>query len=81
MKHEPITRARRRATNVTLPAPLIDQARDLDINLSKACEAGLAQAVRAEASRRWEEDHRGRIDAFTAWFEEHGMPFEDLRVF
>lgn len=79
MKHEVVTR--RRATNVTLSEQLVTEARTLDVNLSKAAEAGIAAAVRAERNRRWQEDHRERIDAFADWFEENGLPFQDLRVY
>ena len=80
MKHDPVVN-RRRATNVTLPEELVAEARALNVNVSRACTTGLAAAVRQERTRRFQEEHRERIDAFTVWFEEHGMPFEDLRVF
>ncbi|WP_375392208.1 type II toxin-antitoxin system CcdA family antitoxin [uncultured Sphingomonas sp.] len=79
MKHEVVTR--RRATNVTLPEELVVEARVLGINISKATEQALQIAVRAERNRRWQEEHKDRIDAWNAWFEENGLPFADLRVF
>jgi len=36
----------RRATNVSLPIDLIEEARRLNINISQACESGLEQQVR-----------------------------------
>ena len=81
MKHEVIGRSRRRPTNVTLSSDLVDRARSVSVNVSQACEAGLAVAVKREEVRRWQDEHRERIDAFSAWLDEHGMPFEELRVF
>ena len=81
MKHDPILRTKRRATNVTLPEDVLEQARQFGINVSKACEAGLRVAVHGEVERRWEEEHRERIDKFSAWLDRNGMPFEDLRLF
>lgn len=81
MKHEQIITRRRRATNVTLPDELVEDARALNVNVSRACAAGLAAEVRRKKAERFQKEHRERIAAFTAWFEENGMPFEDLRVF
>ena len=44
-------------------------------------EDALRAATREARDRKWAEDHRERIDAFAEWLDEHGMPFEDLRVF
>lgn len=35
----------RRPTNVSLDADLVDEARALDLNVSRSCEEGLAAAV------------------------------------
>lgn len=64
-----------------MPEGLVDEARQLGINVSLECTAGLTAAVKRESDRRWQEEHQGRINAFTAWLDENGMPFEDLRVF
>ncbi len=80
MKHEQIGPKRRRPTNVSLPEELVLEAKRLDINISRECTAGLSAAVRRESDRRFQEEHRDRIDAWNVWFEENGMPFEDLRV-
>lgn len=79
MKHEVITR--RRATNVTLPEELVAEARALNVNVSRACTDGLKAAVREERICRFQDEHQERVDAFTVWFEENGLPFADLRVY
>lgn len=80
MKHEVIT-PKRRPTNVTLPDHMVAEARSLGLNISKICEKGLDSALREERGRRWQKEHRDRIDAWNSWFEENGLPFADLRVF
>ena len=42
---QPAIATSRRAANVTLPEPLLREARDMGINLSQACERGLVAAV------------------------------------
>ena len=79
MKHEVITR--RRATNITLPEGMVTEARTLGVNISRIAEVALDTALRAERDRRWQEEHQERVDAFTIWFEEHGLPFQDIRVY
>ena len=44
MSHARATAPSRRPTNVTLPEPLLHEARALKINVSHACERGLAEA-------------------------------------
>jgi antitoxin CcdA len=80
MKHDPIVRAKRRATDITLSEGLTEQARELGINVSQACERGLPKEVKAERDRRWVEEHRPAMQAFNAWLEGNGIPLEDIRV-
>lgn len=67
--------ARRRATNISLDSALLDAAREKGINISKASEAGL----RAELSRRWQEDNAQAIEAYNAYVDEHGLPLGQFR--
>lgn len=81
MKHEPIVRAKRRPTNVTLSEPLIAEARELGINVSKACESGLAFAVQQEGERRWKAENAAWITAHREWVEANELPLERYRLF
>lgn len=71
----------RRAANVSLNAQMVDDAKELGINISRACEEGLAKQVKAERERRWIEDNRAAIDGWNAWVAEHGLPLEKYRQF
>jgi len=71
----------RRATNVSLPAELIDEAKRLDINISKACEQGLEQQVSKSRAEQWLAENREALDSWNAWVEEHGMPYAEYRQF
>ena len=78
MKHEAISR--RRATNITLPERLVEEARSLDVNLSKACEAGLADAVKLAGKERWKADNAGWITAHRQWVEQNDLPLDRYRL-
>lgn len=73
--------AERRATEVSLDGKLIDGATELGIDISRACEEGLAARLSAERSRRWQEENREAIDGYNAWVAEHGLPLEKYRLF
>jgi len=71
----------RRATNVSLPAGLIEEARRLNINISQACEQGLEEQVRKTLREAWLEENRDAIEASNAWVEKNGLPLAKYRQF
>lgn len=81
MKHDPIASGKRKPVNVTLDTGIVAAARERGLNLSQISEEAIRSATRAAQERDWADEHADRIDAFSAWLDEHGMPFEGLRVF
>lgn len=71
----------RRATNVTLPTPLLQEARDLGINVSLACEHGLAAEVARARRERWHAENHQAMDAWNAHVAAHGLPLAAYRQF
>ena len=71
----------RKSTNLSLAADLVEEAKALDINLSRACEAGLEAALKDERKRRWQEENRAAMEASNAWVEKHGLPLARYRQF
>jgi len=69
----------RRSTSLTLDRDLLDQARELGVNISRAAEAGLLAAVKAERARRWKEDNAEAVAAYNKWIEENGVPLARYR--
>ena len=72
--------ATRRATSLTLDAKLLDEAKTLGLNLSRAAEEGLLAAIKAERKRKWTEENAEAIAEYNAWIEENGIPTPDIRV-
>jgi antitoxin CcdA len=71
----------RRPTNVTLPDELVAEAKALQVNVSQACETGLARAV-AEARRaRWLEENAQAIEDHNAMIEREGLILDEFRQF
>ena len=73
--------SQKRATNVSLPAHLIEEARELNINISQACEQGLEEQVRKSKREAWLEANREALEASNAWVEKHGLPLARYRQF
>lgn len=71
----------RQRTNVTLPEPLLQEARQLKINLSQACERGLAAEVSKVKAEKWLQENQAAIDAWNAYVDEHGLPLAEYRQF
>lgn len=71
----------KRATNVSLRADLIDEAKKLDINISEACERGLAEQVASMRREAWLRENREAIESSNAYVEKHGLPLARYRLF
>ncbi|MEH3157688.1 MAG: type II toxin-antitoxin system CcdA family antitoxin [Sphingomonas taxi] len=80
MKHDPINSGKRKAVNLSLDTGVVDFAREQGINLSQVSEAALREAARQARDLRWIEENRAKMEGWNAWFEENGMPFEELRA-
>jgi antitoxin CcdA len=71
----------RRPTNLSLDARLVEEARELGINLSRASEDALAREVKAERERRFKEENREAFEEYNRFIAEHGLPLERYRLF
>ena len=73
--------APKRATNVSLNVDLLAKARELGINVSQACEAGLARQISEIEGKKWLAENAESIRAWAAYVEEHGLPLAEYRRF
>lgn len=71
----------RKATNVTIEPSLLVQAKALHINVSKAAEAGLMQAVAARRAELWLADNQGALESSNAYVQKNGLPLAKFRNF
>ncbi|MBQ0821562.1 type II toxin-antitoxin system CcdA family antitoxin [Microvirga terrae] len=79
---KPLGAARdRRPTNVTLPVELVAEAKALNINVSQACESGLARSVAQARQARWLADNRDAIEAYNRMVERDELPLDQFRQF
>lgn len=70
----------RKSTNLSLDKGMVEEARELGINLSRAAEEGIARTLKAERERRWKEENREAIEAYNEMIEREGLPLLDVQV-
>jgi antitoxin CcdA len=73
--------AMRRPTNVTLPDYLLREAKALHVNVSQACERGLAAEIAEAKTRLWLKENRAAMDAWNEFVERQGLPLTEYRQF
>ena len=71
----------RKATNLTLSADVLAQAKALGINISRACDDYLRGLVKAERERLWREQNAEFIAAYNEHVERDGVFSDGLRSF
>jgi antitoxin CcdA len=71
----------KRATNVTLTEALLEEAKALDINVSRAAEQGLAQAIAEKHAERWRVQNKAALESSNAYVEKFGLPLARYRKF
>lgn len=71
----------RRAANISLDPAMIDDAKALGINISRACEAGLEARISEVRRERWREENREAIESSNAFVEKYGLPLAAFRMF
>ncbi|MDT4290174.1 type II toxin-antitoxin system CcdA family antitoxin [Methylomonas sp. MO1] len=73
--------ASKKATNITLSADVLAEAKALNINISQACDRHLRELVRGERERRWQQEHAEFIAAYNQTIEQDGLPLDEWRSF
>jgi antitoxin CcdA len=71
----------RRATNISLPGDIVEEAKDLGINLSQACEKGVVAEISIKRRERWLAENMSAINERNAWVEKNGLPLAKYRMF
>ena len=71
----------KRATNLSINAELLREAKELDINLSAEFEKHLSEIVRQRRAEQWLQNNREAIDAYNRHIERDGLWSDGLRSF
>lgn len=71
----------RKPTNLSLDPALLLQAKELKVNLSRAAEKGIRQAVQQSRAAQWQTENRAALDSSNRFVEGQGLPLHRLRQF
>lgn len=75
------TASPKKATNITLSADVLEQAKALGINISQSCDQFLREQIRLEQERRWQEENAEFITVYNQTVESEGLPLAEWRSF
>jgi antitoxin CcdA len=70
-----------RPTNLSLNAALVDEAKELGINISQAAAAGLQEAVGKRRAERWLEENGAALRSYNEFVSMRGLPLDKFRLF
>jgi antitoxin CcdA len=73
--------ARKVATNLSVPADLIREAKSIGLNLSELLEVALREALRRKRQEAWLEENRDAIDSYNARVAREGTFSDAWRKF
>ena len=73
--------APKKSTNLSINSDLLQQAREQRINLSQTLENCLAEILRDEKRRNWQEESREAIEEYNRRIEAGGVFSDGLRQF
>jgi antitoxin CcdA len=71
----------RKATNLSVDASLLREAKSLNLNLSRVFESALQDAVAQARRERWLEENRDALDAYNRHVERDGVFSDGVRSF
>lgn len=71
----------RRRANLSMDADLLEEAKALEVNISRAAEEGLAAAVKKARNEQWKRENADAIRSSNEWVEKNGLPLEKYRMF
>lgn len=67
-------KVRKKSVNLSIPADIVQSARDLGINVSAAATVGLAAAVKRRQEEEWLKANRAGLEAYNRMIETEGLP-------
>ena len=73
--------APKKSANLSINADLLQQAKQLNINLSQTLEQHLAEIIRQAQRRLWLAENQGALDEYNRRIEKHGTFSDGLRRF
>jgi len=71
----------RKPTNLSLDSLLLKEAKALKVNLSRAAEEGVRNAVAVAKAAQWQAENATALQSSNDYVEKHGLPLDTFRQF
>jgi antitoxin CcdA len=71
----------RKGVNLSISQSLLNEAKALDVNLSRAAERGVALVISETKAKAWRQENAAAIMAYNELVEREGLPLADYRDF
>lgn len=71
----------RRPANISLNVRMLVEAKELGINISRACEGGLEAQIARVRREQWLAENGQALESSNAYAEANGLPLAALRQF
>lgn len=81
MRSSSTPQTRKRASNLSINADLLNKARELDINLSATLEQALVAQIKEREQAAWLAENQAAIAAYNEHAERNGVFSDGLRSF
>lgn len=72
---------KRKSVNLSIDVDILAEAKALNVNVSRAADAGIAEAISKRKAELWLRENREAIEENNRYFEEHGLSFSEYRGF
>ena len=76
-----VSDAPKKATNVSISEALLADAKELQIIVSRAAEAGLERAIAEKRAEIWQRDNLEALQSSNDYVERNGLPLAKYRQF
>jgi len=71
----------RKSTNLSLDQKLLADAKMLKVNLSRAAEEGIREAVRRTQEAEWKRENEEALQSSNDFVDQNGLPLARQRLF
>jgi len=71
----------RKSVKISISLQLLEAAKGLGIDISRAAETGIAKVIAAEKTRRWQEENKQAIEGWNDYVRRNGLPLAKYRPF
>ena len=71
----------RKSANLSLDSQLLEDAKALEVNLSRAAETGLKAAVAKAKAQKWKTKNAAALQSSNDYVDSYGLPLDKYRQF